>query len=238
MKPTFQGRFNIFMEVILVDRDKWQPKYHRSRIEIIADILRLLRLGNTGKTQITYYACLRQDQASKYINSLLEAELLEGAEEEMGFPSYRITRKGLTILSLIENIKEMLPSDGTTDILNRSKIVEINVGHVLVTKGVAALTRENRKFAVFVKESLGRHRNGDWGKMSNEVRQLNNQNLGINVRLFSSYESEGFPEIWITTEPDRSFSTIMFPDEDVSMEPREHYSLAEGVASPEIEEAY
>ena len=237
MKPTFQGRFNVFMEAVLVDRDKWQPK-HRSRIEIIADILRLLRLGNTGKTQITYYAYLRQDQASKYINSLLEAGLLEGAEEEMGFPSYRITHKGLTILSLIENIKEMLPSDGTTDILHRSKIVEINVGHVLVTKGVAALTQEDRKFAVFVKESLDRHRKGDWGTMSDEERELNNKNSGINVRLFSSYESEGYPEIWITTEPDRSFSTILFPDEDISMEPREDYLFAEGAASQEIEEAF
>ena len=220
-----------------MDRDKWQPK-HRSSIEIIADILRLLRLGNTGKIQITNYAYLRQDQALKYINNLLEAGLLEGAEEEMGLPSYRITQKGLTILSLIENLKEMFPSDGTMDILHKSKIVEINVGQVLVSKGVAELVRENKKFAVFVKESLDRYRKGDWGEMSGKERQLSNQKLKINMRLFSSYESESLPEIWITTEPDRSFSTIMFPDEDVSMEPREHYSLAEGVTSPEIEEAY
>jgi predicted transcriptional regulator len=238
VKPTFRGRFNIFMEAILMDKDTWQPKHHRSRIEIIADILRLLRLGNTGKIQITYYAYLRQDQASKYIDSLMEANLLEGAEEEMGLPSYRITQKGLTILSLIENLKEMLPLDGTTDILHRSKIVEINVGHVLVTKGVADLSRKNRKFAVFVEESLGRYRQGDWGEMSDEERQLNNQNLETSIRLFSSYESEGFPEIWITTEPDRSCSTIMFPDEDVSMEPREHYTLTEGVTSPEIKETF
>ncbi len=212
-----------------MDRDKWQPKYNRSRIEIIADILRLLRLGNTGKTQITAYASLRQDQASKYIRHLLEAELLEGADEEMGLPSYRITRKGLAILSLIENIKEMLPPDGRTEILHQSKVLEINVGRVLVSKGVAELAREKRRFAAFIRESLDRHRKGDWGEMSDEVRQLNNQNLGISTRLFSSYESAGFPEIWITTEPDRSFSTIMFPDEDVTMEPREFYSRLEGV---------
>jgi len=214
-----------------VDRDKWQPKHNRSRIDIIADILRLLRLGNTGKTQITYYTSLRQDQASRYVNSLLESGLLEGAKEEMGLPSYRITRKGLAILSLIENLKEMLPADGTTEILHKSRVLEVNVGRVLVSRGVAALARENRKFADFVKESLGRHRKGDWGEMYDELRQLNNQNSGINTRLFSSYESANFPEIWITTEPDRSLSTIMFPDEDVSMEPREDYSLMEGVES-------
>jgi predicted transcriptional regulator len=212
-----------------MDGEKWQSKHSRSRIEIIADILRLLRLGNTGRTQITYYTSLKQDQASKYLNRLLEAGLLENAEEEMGLPAYRITRKGLSILSLIENIKEMLPADGRTEILHNSKIVEINVGHVLMTRGVAEQVRRNRKFANFVKESLGRHRRGDWGEMSDEVRQLNNQNMGLSTRLFSWYELKGFPEIWITTAPDRSFTTIMFPDEDISMEPREDYSLFEGV---------
>jgi predicted transcriptional regulator len=214
-----------------VDSDKWQPRHNRSRIDIIADILRLLRLGNTGKTQITYYASLRQDQASRYVNSLLESGLLENAEEEMRLPSYRITRKGLAILSLIENLKEMLPADGKTEILHKSRVLDVNVGRVLVSRGVAALARENRKFADFVKESLSRHRKGDWGEMYDELRQLDNQNSGINTRLFSSYESTDFPEIWITTEPDRSFSTIMFPDEDVSMEPREDYSLMERVES-------
>jgi predicted transcriptional regulator len=217
------------MEALAVDKDNWQSKYSRSRIEIIADILRLLRLGNTGRTQITYYTSLKQNQASKYISRLLEAGLLENAEEEMGLPSYRITRKGLAILGLIENIKEMLPADGQTEILHGSKVLEINVGHVLMTRGVAELVRRNRKFANFVKESLGRHRRGDWGEMSDEVRQLNNENLGINTRLFSWYELKGFPEIWITTEPDRSSSTIMFPDEDISMEPLEDYSLFTGV---------
>ncbi len=238
MKPTFNGRFNFFMEAAAVDKDNGQPKYSRSRIEIIADILRLLRLGNTGKTQITYYASLRQDQASKYIRNLLAAELLEDAEEEMGLPSYRITRKGLAILSLIENLKEMLPADGQTQILHGSKILEINVGHVLVSKGVAELARQKRKFAAFIKESLDRHRRGDWGEMSDEVRQLNNQNLGINTRLFSSYESAGFPEIWITTEADRSFSTIMFPDDDISMEPLEPYSVLEGEKTREAKETF
>jgi len=220
-----------------VDMDTWQPKLNRSRIEIIADILRLLRLGNTGKTQITYYAHLNQEQASNYLNNLLEADLLEGAEEEMGLPSYRITKKGLIALSVIENIKEMLPPEGTTDILHRSKIVEINVGHVLVTKGVANLARENKEFASFVQKSLDRYRKGDWGDMSDEVRRLNTRNLEQSLRLFSSYESKAFPEIWITTEPDKSYSTIMFPDEDASTEPLQHYWLEEGVEPLEAKEA-
>ena len=137
-----------------MDTDKWQPRHHRSSIEITADILRLLRLGNTGKAQITYYAYLKPERASKYLNRLMDAGLLEAAEEEMGLPSYRITRKGLAMLSLIENLKEKLPADGTADILHTSRILEINVGRVLVSKGVADLARGDKKFEAFVKESL------------------------------------------------------------------------------------
>jgi predicted transcriptional regulator len=215
----------------LTDKDKWQPKHNRSGIEILADILKLLRLGNTGNIQITHYAHLNQEQASSYLNGLLEAGLLEEAEEEMGLPSYRITRKGLAALSLIENLKEMLPSEGAIDFLHRSKILEINVGRILVTKRIAELAGENQEFASFVKKSLDRYRKGDWGDMSHTARQLNNRFLERNMRLFSSYGSERFPEIWITTEPDRSCSTIMFPDEDVSMEPLEDYVSGESIES-------
>ena len=211
-----------------MDIDNWQPRHPRSRIEIIADILRLLRLGNTGKTQITHYANLSWDQGLKYIESLIEAELLEGAEEEMGLPCYRITEKGLTVLRLIENIKEMLPTEGAVDILNKSKITEINTGNILVTKGVSELLRENQEFAVFVIDCLERYRRADWGDTSQKIRRLNQHILERNMRLFSSYESKDFPEIWITTEPDRSYSTIMFPDEEVSIEPLEDYEQVSG----------
>ena len=212
-----------------MDKDYWKSQHPRSRIEIIADILRLLRLGNTGKTQITHYAKLNWDQGSKYIDDLLESELLEGAEEEMGLPCYRITKNGLKVLGLIENLKEMLPPEGTLDILHRSKISEVNVGHILVTKGVINLARKNREFAVFIQNSLEKHRKGNLGNTSDEASRLNTRDLERNMRLFSSYESKGLPEIWITTEPDRSYSTIMFPDEYASIEPLEDFSLAERI---------
>ena len=218
----------------MTDRDKWQPRQNRSNIEILADILRLLRLGNTGKIQITHFAHLDGDQASNYINSLVESELLVGAEEEMGLPSYRITEKGLAALNVIENIKEMLPPEGALDILHRSKIVDINIGQVLMTRGVADLAGDNQEFALFVRKSLDRYRRGDWGNMSDEGKFLNNRFLEKNMRLFSSYGSEKFPEIWITTEPDRSFSTIMFPDEEVSVEPLQPYESVEDVESRKV----
>jgi predicted transcriptional regulator len=223
----------IFCEVVVTEGDIWRRKYRRSGIEILADILKLLRLGNTGKIQITHLTHLNNEQASNYISGLIEAGLLEGAEEEMGLPSYRITRKGLAALSLIENIREMLPTQGSMDILRGSRIVEINIGGILVTRRVAELSGENREFALFVQQSLDRYRRGDWGNIDNDANRLNSRYLERNLRLFSSYGSDKFPEIWITTEPDRSYSTVMFPDEDTSMEPLQDYWSREDIESPE-----
>jgi predicted transcriptional regulator len=212
------------------------PKGRRTNIEIVADILRLLRLGQTDKIEIASIVQISREQASKYLLKLTEAGALEEAEEEIGIPSYRITRKGLSIIGSIEDMREMLPSDGRVDILHRSKILEINVGQVLVTRGVADLAKEKRVFASFVRKSLERYRKGDWGDMSDEDKRLNNLNLEKHLRLFASYESPNLPEIWITTEPDRSSSTVMFPDEDISLIPLESYQSIARAESPELEQ--
>ena len=206
-----------------MDKNNWQSKPHRSRIEITADILKLLRLGNTGKTEISSYAHLSWDQGIKYTESLIEIGLIETAEAEMGLPCYRITKKGLGVLSLVENLKEMLPPDGGVDILHRSKITEINVGQILVSQGVAYLAKKDHDFATHVQTTLVRYCRGDWGDVSEDVSGLKKISLERNMRLMSAYESDNFPEIWITTEPDRAYTTIMFPEEDVSLEPFEKY---------------
>jgi predicted transcriptional regulator len=234
VKPIHLWVGFLLLNDVMMERDDLQPGRNRSNIEILADILRLLRLGNTGKIQITHYAHLDGDQASNYIHNLVESGLLEGADEEMGLPSYRITEKGLAALNVIENIREMLPPKGTLDILHRSKIIDINPGRILMTRGVADLASDNQEFALFVRESLDRYRRGDWGNMSDEGRLLNNRFLEKNMRLFSTYGSERFPEIWITTEPDRSFSTIMFPDEEVSIEPLLPYEPGEDMKSRKV----
>jgi len=59
-------------------------------------------------------------------------------------------QEGDNALSLIENIKEMLPRDGGVDILHRSKITVINVGQILVTKGVTDLANQDKDFATYV----------------------------------------------------------------------------------------
>jgi len=87
------------------------------------------------------------------------------------------------------------------------------LGRLLMTRGVNDLVAERMDFARFVTESLNRHRKGDWGDLGDEDRNENELSLKAGYRLFSAYEAEGLPKIWIITEADRSATTILFPDE-------------------------
>ena len=91
--------------------------------------------------------------------------------------------------------------------------VAINMGRLLMTRGVNDLVAEDEAFAKFVMSSLTRHRNGDWGNLTDEDIQENELSLKEGYRLLSAYEVEGLPKIWIITEADRSATTILFPDE-------------------------
>ena len=91
--------------------------------------------------------------------------------------------------------------------------VAINMGRLLMTRGVNDLVAEDEAFAKFVTGSLTRHRSGDWGNLTDEDKQENELSLKAGYRLLSAYESEGLPKIWIITEADRSATTILFPDE-------------------------
>jgi len=92
-------------------------------------------------------------------------------------------------------------------------VTDFALGRLLVTRGVNDLVAERTDFAKFVTESLNRHRKGDWGDLGDEDRNENELSLKAGYRLFSAYEAEGLPKIWIITEADRSATTILFPNE-------------------------
>jgi len=94
-----------------------------------------------------------------------------------------------------------------------NKAVRFRMGRTVMTRGVNDLVAENTAFAKFVVESLVRHATGDWGNLSAEDKEENDLSLKQGLRLFSSYENEGLPKIWIITEADRSATTVLFPDE-------------------------
>jgi predicted transcriptional regulator len=77
----------------------------RSSIEIIADIL---RLGEAGKTEIMYSANMSFFQLQKYLNFLLQLELIDKVHVGNPVVTYRVTKKGLRLLQSIDSILEIL----------------------------------------------------------------------------------------------------------------------------------
>src|SRR3990172_2813263 len=189
------------------------PNDRRSNVDIVADILRVLRLGHAGKIEIVNVAHVSSEQGSKYLEKLLSSGLVEDAGERMGLPAVKITPKGLSVLGMIENLKEMLPSDGVIELLKKTRISGINVGKIFATRKLAQLARENKKFASFVQNSLDQYRKGEWGESGPREKRINDLSEKTGRRIFSCYESPDKQEICITTTPDREYTTIMFPDE-------------------------
>ena len=79
--------------------------HRRSSIEVIADIL---RLGEAGKTEIMYNANMSYAQLQKYLDFLLQLQLIDRIKLGNPTVSYRVTEKGLNLLNKICVILEML----------------------------------------------------------------------------------------------------------------------------------
>lgn len=95
----------------------------RSNIQIVAEILRLLRLGEAGKTEVMYTVKLSYYQIQHYLNWLLELELVDKLATEGQMVNYGITRKGLQLLSNIENVQEMLHTEEASVVLHAPELI-------------------------------------------------------------------------------------------------------------------
>ena len=83
--------------------------HKRSRIEVMADIL---RLGEAGKTQIMFQANLSYVQLQKYLRYLTEGGFLQRVVVPNPGVKFRITRKGEKLLNNIDVVLDMLePSE-------------------------------------------------------------------------------------------------------------------------------
>ena len=85
-------------------------------------------------------------------------------------------------------------------------------GRIVVTRGVADEMDESPLFAGEVAAGYDRYHRKDWGELSQEDKELNDQAIGAGERILAAYQtSKG--KIWIITERDRSVTTILFPGE-------------------------
>lgn len=85
-----------------------------------------------------------------------------------------------------------------------------HLGQVGITEGaVEALDRTN----IMATSILQRHVMGDWGDVTDQDRKSNDLALEMGGRILSSYRLPDHTEIWVTTEPDRSTTTVLLPGE-------------------------
>ena len=88
----------------------------------------------------------------------------------------------------------------------------MGIGQLVVTAGIRDKMSQSSDFESFVRKSFYRHASGDWGELSDEDRVYNDYALENGDRIFSAY-TYGDTKIWIITEWDHSYTTILFPEE-------------------------
>ena len=92
---------------------------NRSKLEISADILRVLATGPTPKTYVMYGANLSYDMLNPYLDFLLNAGLIEKKEAPPPTKNdirsgghyeflYSVTTKGMTALGQLESLEEIM----------------------------------------------------------------------------------------------------------------------------------
>ena len=91
-------------------------------------------------------------------------------------------------------------------------------GQMVQTRGVFDACCEHLPFFTFVRSSIARHLQGDWGDCCPGDAALNDAALQDGGRLFSVYTIPAGlygleSKIWIITESDRSYTTVLFPSE-------------------------
>lgn len=87
------------------------------------------------------------------------------------------------------------------------------MGKLYQTAGISEAIKTSRTFRGFVSESLYRYARCDWGEMDADDVAANDDAVKTGDRIFAAYVSPDGDKIWIITESDRSYTTILFPEE-------------------------
>ncbi len=83
------------------------------------------------------------------------------------------------------------------------------LGQVVATPGALKLLQEVGEEPLYL---LARHRFGNWGELDAHDRRESELSLKHGWRILSSYPV-GKGRVWIITEADRSYTTILLPEE-------------------------
>lgn len=89
-----------------------------------------------------------------------------------------------------------------------NSLVRFRLGRIVMTKGVHLSVSADETLTAVL-----RHAQGDWGDVCDEDRRSNEEALVRQTRLFSVYHASDKTKFWIITEHDRSYTTILLPEE-------------------------
>ena len=64
-----------------------------------------------------------------------------------------------------------------------------------------------------VRTALDRHAQGDWGDVTGDDEEANDEALENEGRLFSVYHNPDGVKFWVITESDHSATTVMLPED-------------------------
>lgn len=91
--------------------------------------------------------------------------------------------------------------------------MKFKIGQVVITRGVNDKIAESIEFSQFILDSIAKYRNCIWGDLPNEDKRMNDLAIkNNNDRIVARYNNE-FGDIYIITEWDRSYTTILFINE-------------------------
>lgn len=82
------------------------------------------------------------------------------------------------------------------------------LGRLVATQGaMEEIPEQDMMFCV------GLHHNGMWGDIPEADKQENELAIKEDYRILSSYKAKTGKQFWIITEADRSYTTVMLPEE-------------------------
>lgn len=85
-------------------------------------------------------------------------------------------------------------------------------GQLYITRGISELLLQKTITEIQLQTILTRHLCGDWGDMSADDKQINNEALEEGFRLFSCYHLNR-KKVYIITEAARDVTTILLAEE-------------------------
>jgi len=85
-----------------------------------------------------------------------------------------------------------------------------DLGQLVVTPGALAVLEKTGQNPM---EFLSRHVTGDWGEIPEEDKKENLFRLEKGFRLLSSYRTTAGDRVWVITEANRLYTTLLLPEE-------------------------